>query len=172
MTLQTTDGKIHTIPLKPAMTSFADARVRSVEMDREARAALGISHIRITEYERPRKPFHVFVFTICLFTFALFASRRYIVPGTSFYDVVLPWFPGGAHMFLKVVDKVALPTVIIHIAETWWLERSRLRKYGVQRGTGLWWKWVGSCLVEGFGTFARIDGTVKRKMVEAEKAKH
>jgi putative heme iron utilization protein len=56
MTFQTTDGKTHTIPLNPPMTSFADARTRSVDMDREARSALDISRIKLTSYPLHESP--------------------------------------------------------------------------------------------------------------------
>ena len=54
MTLRTTDNKTHTIPFSPPMTSWAEARTRSVDMDRVSRNALDISSIRITSYDPPQ----------------------------------------------------------------------------------------------------------------------
>jgi hypothetical protein len=43
MTFQTADGNTHIILLRPPMSSFAEARTRTVDMDRAARSALDIS---------------------------------------------------------------------------------------------------------------------------------
>jgi hypothetical protein len=172
MTLVTPSGKTHTIPLNPPMKSFAEARQRTVDMDRESRAALNISNIRITSYEPPRSPQHVIVFGLCVMTFTFFATRHKIVPGTWFYDNVLPWFPGGPESFLSTVKRIFAPVVAIHAFEAYWLDRTRLRRYGVERGSVLWWKWIVNNFIEGFGCMQRIDRMVKRKEVEAEKAKH
>lgn len=95
------------------------------------------------------------------------------MPGTVVYDRVLGWFPfGGAEGYMRIARIAGPLTLAIHIGETFMLDRLRLRKHGVERGTALWWKWVGSCIVEGFGCFQRIDATVLRKKLEAEKAKH
>lgn len=172
MDFQTADGRTHIIPINPPMKTWADARTRTVDMDRESRAALGISHLRITEYLPPRSPLHISVFSICLCTYVILATKHKMVKGTWVYDTVLPFFPGGPESFLWLANKVALPMVALHLGEAFWLDRSRLRKYGVAMGTGLWFKWIGSCFIEGFGCFQRFDGAVKRKEVEAEKAQH
>jgi len=172
MTLRTTDGKTHSIPFNPPMKSWSEARTRTVEMDREARAALDISDIRITEYEPPADVLQMAILGICLFTFTMFATRKEIVPGTWFYDNVLPWYPGGPEWFLWIVKNITFPVVAIHVGEAWYLEKSRLRKHGVEKGSALWWKWISSCFIEGRGTFRRIDRTVKSKRAEADKAKH
>jgi hypothetical protein len=172
LTIQSTDGKLHIVPLNPPLKSWAEARARVVEMDREARAALGISSIAITAYEPPRSPFHVAVFGLCVLTFVVFGARKWIVEGTWVYDAVLPWFPGGPRWFLGIARAIALPVVGIHLGVAYWLDKSRLRKHGIERGMALWYKWIGSCFIEGVGCFHRIDAMVKRKTLEAEKARH
>ncbi len=172
MTIQTTDGKTHTISLKPPMSSFADARIRSVEMDREARSALDLSSIHLSTYLPPRKPEHVVVFALCSMAYINFATKHLMVPGTLFYGKVLPWWPGGPEGYLKIVDRVFWPMMAIHFTEALLLDRLRLRKYGVQRGSSLWWKWIVSVFIEGWGSWKRIDAEVERKTKEAEKAEH
>ncbi|KAI1004945.1 hypothetical protein K3495_g3270 [Podosphaera aphanis] len=175
MNLRTPDSRTHTILFEPPMNSLADVRERMIEMDRTVRSALGISNIRLTRYLPPASPLHVSVFGVCLFTFVTFGMVRrgdVIVPGTFYHDHVLPWFPGGPEMFIWIAQKIALPTVAIHIAEAWYLDRTRLRKYGVERGTRLWWCWIVSCLIEGFGTFQRIDAELQRIRTKTEKSKH
>ena len=50
MTICDANQKSHTVRFSPPMASFADARIRTVAMDSEARRALGV---RITAYEPP-----------------------------------------------------------------------------------------------------------------------
>lgn len=172
LTIQSADGRPHTIPFTPPMKSWAEARERTVAMDREARAALGLSTIKITEYEPPTSLLHRTIFGLCIFTWVIFLMRTRIVEGTWFHDRVLPWFPGGPERFLWIVNTIALPVLVLHVSEAVWLDVSRLGKHGVERGTALWYKWVVSCFVEGRACFQRIDAMVKRKALEAEKAKH
>ncbi|KAI6709779.1 hypothetical protein PZA11_005656 [Diplocarpon coronariae] len=172
MTLRTRDGKAHTIPFHPPMKAWSETRARSVEMDREARSALNISSIRINEYEPPRKPVHVAVFVTCFFTVVTLATHSLILPGTWVYDVPLRWFPGGPEMFLWLARTIFWPFIAIHIFESWNLDRTRLRKHGVERGTTLWWKWITSCCIEGYGCYQRIDATVAKKTKEVERVNH
>jgi len=172
LTFRLSGGGTSTIPLYPPMTSWSEARIRTVEMDRDSRAALDISHTKITEYEPPSSPLHIAIFVSCVFTFVMFATNQWITPGTWFYDTALPWFPGGPKVFLGLVRTIALPVVGIHALEAYMLDQKKLRKYGVERGSGLWWKWIGSCFIEGFACFQRIDAMVRTKEKEAEKMKH
>ena len=94
------------------------------------------------------------------------------MPGTLVYDKILPWFPGGAGWFLWISNGIAIPVLGIHLFEAYKLDNTRLRKYGIERGSHVWWKWIMSCLLEGYPCFQRIDGEVKRKEVEAAKLKH
>ena len=106
-------------------------------------------------------------------TMGFFLCRKPMdTPGSWWYDGVLKWFPGGQRMFFRVLDLIVLPVVSVHTAETWWFERSRLGKYGVERGSSLWYKWVASCFVEGVGCLQRFDATVKREKAEKELQKH
>jgi hypothetical protein len=160
MTILDANDKVHTVRLSPPMTSLADARVRTVAMDTEARRALGV---RITAYEPPTRPFHVLIFGLVTMDIVLSLSYPWIVPGTYFYDVILPWWPGGAEWFLWILRMQMIPTTLIHVTEAFLLDRRRLTKYGVRRWSGLWWKWTVSCLIEGVGCFQRIDAEVKRQ---------
>ena len=111
MTFETTDGKTHIILLKPPMASFAEARTRSVDMDREARSALDISPIKLTSYLPPRKPAHIIVFGLCAMAYVNFTTKHMMVPGTFFYDKVLPWWPGGPESYLWTCRQSLLPDV-------------------------------------------------------------
>jgi hypothetical protein len=168
LTISSRSGTSHTIPLEPPMSSYAEARPRFVAMDEECRAALNISPYTITHYEAPKSFIHRTVFGLCLMTMVIFATKKYMVPGTFFYDDVLPWFPGGPKTFLMISDKVALPTVFIHLGEMVLLDQTKLAKHNVSRGSGLWWKWIISCMIEGFGTFQRINAMIGKQKKEKE----
>jgi hypothetical protein len=160
MTIRDANNKVHTVRFSPPMNSFSDARVRTVAMDTEARRALGV---RITSYLPPRKPFHIIVFGLVAMTYTLDLTYQWIVPGTFMYDVVLPWYPGGREWFFWMLRMQMIPTLVIHATEAFLMDRMKLSRYGVQRWSGLWWKWMLSCFVEGVGSFQRIGAEVKRQ---------
>lgn len=91
------------------------------------------------------------------------------MPGTWVYDTALPWFPGGPEWFLWLVKTIAWPTYAIHITEAYLLDKTKLRKHGVERGTEVWMMWMISCFIEGYGCFDRINKTVEKKKLEAGK---
>lgn len=92
--------------------------------------------------------------------------------GTWFYDRILPFFPGGPKWFLGITRAIALPVLGIHLFEAYSLDKTRLRKYGVEIGSAVWWKWICSCFIEGFGCFQRVDAMAKQKEKEAAKVNH
>lgn len=168
MTICDANQKSHIVRFSPPMASFADARIRTVAMDSEARRALGV---RITAYEPPTRPLHVLLFGLCCMTLVLYLTYNWIVPGTFMYDVLLPYFPGGPKWFLWIVRMQVLPVTLIHLTETFFLDRTRLTRYGVTRWSTLWWKWALSCTIEGVGCFHRIDAEVKRQQATWDREK-
>ncbi|KAG9230372.1 hypothetical protein BJ875DRAFT_158396 [Amylocarpus encephaloides] len=171
MTIRTSSGK-YTIPFEPPMKSWAEARTRTVDMDRDSREGLDISSFKITEFEPPKRVPHVIIFGLVVMAFTTFATKNKIVPGTFIYDTILPWFPGGPKLFFAISNTVFIPTMIIHVVEVILLDRLRLRRYGVERGSKLWWAWIVDCFIEGYGCFQRIDATIAKKKLAAEKEKH
>jgi len=174
MTILTSSGQTHTIPFNPPMSSFADARPRVVEMDQASRRALGISSIKVDRYIPPTSPLHIFVFLVGGFMFSQFALYRYLNPSSApfYYNTILSYFPGGAETFKWLVRTLAIPVLLIHFGEAYMMDRTRLRRFNVPRGSALWWKWVVSCFIEGYGCWVRIDKEVRRKEKEADKAAH
>ncbi|KAH8687573.1 hypothetical protein BGZ60DRAFT_362664 [Tricladium varicosporioides] len=172
MTIKTVDGTTQKLPFRPPMKSFAEARTRTVDMDREAREGLNISNIKITEFYPPKTFVHRLVVGLCALAFTVFLTRDKLMEGSWIYENVLPWFPGGPKTFHWLARVIALPTLVLHLLECVLLDRTRLQKYGVARGSTLWWKYMAMCFLEGFGNFQRIDAAVLRKKKEAEKEKH
>lgn len=56
-----------------------------------------------------------------------------------------------------------IPVALIHSTEAFLLDQTRLSRYGVQRFSGVWLKWMLSCFIEGFGCFQRIDAEARRQ---------
>src|SRR5438046_6159284 len=50
ITIIATNGSTYSIALTPPMASLSEARNRLIKMDQDARSALGISDIRVSEY--------------------------------------------------------------------------------------------------------------------------
>ncbi|AEO71179.1 uncharacterized protein THITE_2123316 [Thermothielavioides terrestris NRRL 8126] len=120
--------------------------------------------VRVTSYVPPRVPYDVAVFGGVVFYFACFAlvQAGYFADGGVLAREVVRFFPGGAAGFRWLVRAIFVPVLGIHLTETWWLERSRLRAHGVRRGSGVWWLWVGSVFFEGVMAFKRFDLLVAR----------
>jgi len=170
MTIQTTDGAAHIVPISPPMSSWADARIRAVDMDRTARASLGISHLVVNEYQPPKLLLVPMIEVIMLMFFGM-AFQSMIVPGTFVYEFLQKWYPGGASWALWVMNAVGGPILVIHVIEAFWM-MTKLKRFGVETGSSLWYKWVGNNLAEGITTHFRFDAIVRTLEKEAEKKTH
>ena len=150
----------HYIPLDPPLDDWADARPRLTQMDQEALAGLGRSSITVDRYVPPRG-FHLVVMVACICTFATLYTQRNFLPGSFLYDHLLHRVPFFA-AFCRYIQPVLFPVMLaIHAAEAVWLDRSRLRKYNVPRLSRLWWVWIISNSIEGYGAYQRLDRLVK-----------
>lgn len=145
-------GALYTIPLDPPLSSLKEARERVVQMDKEAIAELGRSEVTVKEYRSP-KGFHAVVFGLCLFTYVVFSRRANVLPGSLIYDYLLNYVPGSSY-FAGIQPAVLWLTVGIHLAEAVVMAR-RLGRHSVPLLSRLWWTWVGSCFIEGYGSFQR-----------------
>jgi hypothetical protein len=47
----------------------------------------------------------------------------------------------------------------------------RLRPHRVPVTSRLWWTWMTSCFIEGFGAFKRFDAIVRREKAKKEQQK-
>lgn len=164
----TADGQSHTLPISPPMTSWSDRRARLVEMTLAARSALGldadgkgvVAELRFV----PPSGLGAVVFAGVVFYFVCFAVVEMGGPGGAVTRVLQEWFPGGAGGFEWLVKAIFWPVMGIHVGECWWLDRTRLGRYGVRRGGRLWWLWMGRCFFEGVTAFKSFDGLVEGKM--------
>ena len=137
---------------------------------------LGESNREVTvdEYMPPRWPYDAAVFAAVLVYYVVFGMVRAGVFDQDQDDgvggvgaaaraaVEAVRFPHGLAGFRWLVDAIFVPVLGIHLTETWWLERTRLRRFGVPRGSRVWWLWVGSVFIEGAMAFKRFDIVVER----------
>lgn len=72
-------------------------------------------------------------------------------------------FPQGPVGFVWLVEALFLPVLAIHVAEAWWMDRSRLAPAGVARGSRVWLLWVVNAFLEGVPAYRRWDRVVKAK---------
>ncbi|KKY13659.1 putative integral membrane [Diplodia seriata] len=141
-------GKNFTIPLEPPMQSWREARERVIQMDRDCLAGLGRSDITVRQYTRPRGA-HAVIFVVCALTYS----------------------PGFAAFVARVQPLVLALMIAIHVVEASIMAR-RLQRHNVAQLSGLWWQWVASSFIEGFGALQRVDALVQQGRREKDKQKH
>ena len=137
------------------MGSFIDARVRLVEMDKQAVAGLNRSRITLKEYRAPTG-FPAVVFAVCLGTYILLSRKANMLPGSLLYDNILKYVPSFAHFSYTLRDYVIWPMLAIHITEAY-IMTNTLKKHSVPLFSRLWWLWTTSCFIEGFNAFQRFE---------------
>jgi len=171
MVIRTRDGTRHVVPIQPPLQSWADARIRAVDMDREARRQLGLSEIVVTEYTSAG-PLKLSIVGLVLSAMtASWVLRSHITPGTMYYDKVLAFLPGGPERFLSLVSKVTPFVLAVHAVEASFLAK-KLAKHDVIPFSTLWFKWIASDMIQGFETPLHLSQLVARKTQVLEEKKH
>lgn len=169
---------IHKVPISPPLSSYSDARTRLIEMDTECRTALGIRDQTVKRFTGPATTAHKVVGGLVLFYVLSYAATKggYVAPGTAAYQILekfwkVPIMGGGAAGYLKLQEKIVVPLIAIHAVETvvmaW-----RLRNAGVKFNSGLWWKWIGACTIEGIGAHERVSKEIKANAKERDEKKN
>ena len=171
MTIASSNHNVHKLPVKPPMTSWAEARPRAVAMDTEAVKGLGRSSVTVKRYKGPRG-WMTAVMVISALTMLAFVRRGNFVPGSLLYDGLLSSVPGFAKFCWTVQPLIFFVMPTAHVAEAVYMERSRLRKHTVRMFSRTWWMWMVSNSVEGAGAFVRFDEVVREEEEKREKAKH
>jgi hypothetical protein len=158
---------------------------KKVDITLVARAALGIPNephgdghgsnaapkavATIREWYRPRGVVNWTIFgsVALLFTGHALIAAGQVEPGTTVWaalDKILPLRLGPA-AFRDFVPRASWVILGCHVLELVWLDRSRLAKHGISRGSLLWWKWMLCPVIDGVFSFQRFDRAVR----EAEK---
>ncbi|ORY06237.1 integral membrane protein-like protein [Clohesyomyces aquaticus] len=165
------DNKV-AVPFDPPMKTFREARERLVQMDKDAVKALRRSDITVKIFIPPYAHLHhLFNFSLCLVTFACFSKPSNFTPGSFLYDLLLYRVPSFASFCLKIQPTLITIMLAIHIVEAAVMVK-KMEKHSVVPLSGLWWSWVGSCFIEGFTAFNRLNGMVAQKKKEKEAKSH
>ena len=172
MTISTAKGENHIVAIDPPLSSWSEARPKVVAMDEEARARLKRSDITVKEYTLPNKLWQAVIMTASALTFLAFSKRSNFLPGSLLFDYLLKYTPGFAQFCNTVQPLVIYPMVILHAGEAGHMAKSRLEKHSVPQYSLLWWKWVLSTFVEGFGAFSRLDEMITMQRKKKADAKH
>lgn len=174
LTIQTGNGFgfcSYSIPILPAMTSWADARGKLVALDAVASAGLKRSNITVKTYTKPTGHMAVIWF-ILAWTFVAISRPANFEPGSWHYDYAWGYIPGFARSRHWMQPIIWSFIFVVHGIETVWMIKSRLRKHTVPTFSRLWWTWVLSCVFEGGSSFVRFDKTVEEETKRKEKLKH
>ncbi|KAI0442832.1 hypothetical protein F4803DRAFT_344987 [Xylaria telfairii] len=173
LTIKAASG-VHTVRISPPMKTLGDARVRLVDMAERAQQQLGLSDIRIERFEGPRGGGLLsFLGVGFYFVSGVAVALGVLRPGTAWWGLLDAYFPyHGAAGFVWLVEKIAVPVVVLHATEAWWMARSRLAKHGVETGGALWLLWVLETFVEGFPAIRRFDQLVRDEKKKKDAASH
>ena len=170
-TVLSTNGSAHIIPIQPPMASLSEARSRAVAMDAEAIRSLQRSDITVKRYVRPYG-WTTVVFMLSVLGFLWFSRRSNFIPGSVLYDNMLKYMPRFAELCYNYQPLAIITMDVVHGTEATYMAFSRLRRHSVPTFSRLWWTWVGSTFIEGFGAFTRFDRLVKDEREKKEKARH
>lgn len=164
LTIKSASG-VHSVRISPPMKSLGDARVRLVDMAERAQQKLGLSDIRIEQFQGPRGGGLLsFIGVGFYFISGVAVALGVLRPGTAWWAFLDTYFPyHGAAGFVWLVEKIAVPVIVLHATEAWWMARSRLAKHSVEAGSALWLMWVLETFVEGFPAIRRFDQLVREE---------
>ncbi|KAK3941703.1 hypothetical protein QBC46DRAFT_381784 [Diplogelasinospora grovesii] len=175
------ESMMYFVPINPPMASWDDRRQRLIDMTLAARSALGITpaeeedrgndnhgdSVVVKDFVPPR-PQDWAVFVSVAFYFVCFAVVRsgMAESGTPLGNVLNHWLhvcgiSDGAAWYRWLVNTIFIPVMCIHISEVFWLDRTRLGRFGVRRGSWAWWRWMSSGFFEGVMVFKRFDAVVE-----------
>ncbi len=168
----TCGGQRDVIAFDPPMKTMREARERLVQMDKDALQTLGRSDIPITKFiPAYTHPAHLWNFTQCVLAMLLLPRPANWQPGSLLYSTVLYHVPGFASFVARIgwiVFAVMLP---IHAVEAIIMAK-KLATHGCTFMDAVWWKWVGTCFVEGFTSFFRLNALLEEKKREKDAKKH
>ncbi len=171
LTILASNGKPHTIPLEPPMTSWSEARPRVVAMDAEAVAGLNRSNITVKKFRGPKGVMGV-VFVAAAVTFVVFSKRSNFEPGALVYDTVMRHVPNFNKFCHTIQPLVLYPMIALHSWEAYNMDQTRLEKHSIPRFSKLWWKWIFMTFIGGIGLFKSFDSIVEEEEAKKANAKH
>ncbi|CBX93405.1 hypothetical protein IAQ61_009098 [Plenodomus lingam] len=165
-------GQESVITFDPPMKAMREARERLVQLDKDALHVLGRSDITITKFVPAYvKLGHLWNFTQCLLCYLLLPRPANFKPGSLLYETLLYPIPAFAEFVARTAWLVLTIMVPIHLFESGLMAR-KLARHGCTFLDTVWWKWVGTCFVEGITSFWRLDELINEKQKEKDARKH
>ncbi|KAJ8606826.1 hypothetical protein MRB53_040693 [Persea americana] len=155
------------IPFTPPMAHLSGSRARLVQMHTEALRALHLSDLKVSTFVLPNKAwqwFTHFCTLLCFTTFSIYSSASFRPESDTLASRI--WSVGGLAPWLGILASwtckpVLVGMVLIHGAEVWHFQRSRLRTYWVAVGSVVWWCWVLCVFSGGVAGIWRFDEMVE-----------
>lgn len=102
------------------------------------------------------------IMVACALTYIAFCRRGNFEPGSLLWGALLRYVPRFGEFCWRVQPLVFYPMVVLHAGEAGYMVLSRLERHSVRWGSGVWWMWVGSAFLEGWGSFVRFDEGVRK----------
>jgi hypothetical protein len=165
-------GQQAVIAFDPPMKAMREARERLVQLDKDALQTLGRSDIPITKFVPAyTHPAHLWNFTQCVLAMVLLPRQANWQPGSLLYDNMLYVVPGFASFVARIGWTVFVCMLPIHAVEVVIMAR-KLAKHGCTFMDAVWCKWVGTCFIEGFTSFSRLNALIEEKRREKDAKKH
>ncbi|CUS08975.1 unnamed protein product [Tuber aestivum] len=149
------------LPIRPSpMQNLSESRERLVYMANECLTGLGLSPYVIKTYAPPGIVGVVVMVSVLVGTWA-FAAKGNLAEGSFVRVYLLQNYHPLADLLMKTHLIGLVSIVAIHLAECIHLQRTRLRKHQVETFSKVWWLWMMSGSLEGFGVFTRFDKEVE-----------
>lgn len=164
LTLTCHNRTIH-IPFDPPLTSYRETRERVVELDKQAREALGQSSVTVTQWLPPTGLYFV-EFLATTTTFLAYSRRWWFLPG----GVVERFLGAGFARFSWQIQPYLISLMLlIHGAEVVFFARGPLARHSVNVRTATWWLWAFSVFTEGVFASMRFEKHVRRLREKQQK---
>ena len=136
------------------MSNFKETRERLITMDQECLTGLGRSTITLKEYRPPKSLVHIITFIASLLNFLILSRKENLLPGSISYEAIFKHLPKFASFVISIRLLVLYPTLAIHATEVFFMTQ-KLQNHSVPLLSTLWWAWIISNFIEGFGAFQR-----------------
>ncbi|KAK5955422.1 hypothetical protein OHC33_003060 [Knufia fluminis] len=154
------------IPITPPMTHLGESRERLVSMHNDCLKALDMAPFEVEKFVLLNKPWQWALTLLSLLnfvTFSLYPSAAFLPESDTLASQI--WSIGGlvpqlAKLTYYVKNTVLVGMLIIHVSETVYMARGRLRRYWVPRFSGVWWAWCSVVFAGGIAGITRFDEMV------------
>ncbi|PWW73864.1 hypothetical protein C7212DRAFT_213741 [Tuber magnatum] len=149
------------LPIRPSpMQNLSESGERLVYMANECLTGLGLSPYVIKTYPPPGIVGIVLMVSV-LMGLWVFSDEGNLAEGSFARVYLLQNYHPLADFLMRTHRTSFLTIATTHLAECIYLQKSRLRKHQVKPFSKVWWLWIMSGALEGYGVFERFDKEVE-----------